>query len=400
MPQQGPAFLWLMLGAAALSDLVLALWVRPKVRIDAPAEVFVGQASAMTIDCDRPLADVQVSIDWPEGLSQGGQVEINGAFLSVPFRGVRRGMWEVGMVWLTWPSRFRLFELVPKIAAELSIAVVPDIRPVQSGEITVTVKSELYGVKENALIGEGSEFHQLRDFVPGMDIRSIDWKRSARHRSLVAKDMRAERNHHVVVCVDCGRLMREEIGGLPKLDHAINAALALAWASAVGGDLTGFFAYDARPRIYAPPEPGRLAFARIRSLSAEIDYAGAEANHTLAFAELNARSPRRSLLVVFSDFVDTTTAELLVENLGVLARRHAILFVAIREPDETGVGTGAAAGLDDVARTVVRADSLAERRRVLEALNRLGITVLDCAPGTVTARVISAYLDLKLREVI
>ncbi|MDU8942602.1 DUF58 domain-containing protein [Ovoidimarina sediminis] len=394
-------FLWLMLGIAAVVDLVLALRVRPNVRIDAPAEVFVGQTAALTIECNRELQGVEVAVDWPGGLTpEPREAGMDGAFLSVPFRGVRRGMWEIGAIWLTWPSRFALFELVPSVTPELSVAVVPDIRPVQSGEITVRVKSELYGVKENALIGEGSEFHQLRDFVPGMDIRSIDWKRSARHRSLVAKDMRAERNHHVVVCVDCGRLMREEIGGLPKLDHAINAALALAWASAVGGDLTGFFAYDARPRIYAPPEPGRLAFARIRSLSAEIDYAGAEANHTLAFAELNARSPRRSLLVVFSDFVDTTTAELLVENLGVLARRHAILFVAIRDPDEAKVGAGAAVGLDDVARAVVRADALAERRRVLEALNRLGITVLDCAPGTVTTRVISAYLDLKLREVI
>ena len=401
---QGPvvftAGLWIAVVAAILGDFLLSIGRRPRVAIDAPAEVFVGHTGQILIEADRAFDAAAVAVDWPAGLRAETPAEGADAILYLPFRAVRRGMWEVTAIWINWPSRFGLFDLVPKVNPELAIAVVPDIRPVQSGEITVRVRSELFGVKENAMVGEGSEFHQLRDFVPGMDIRSIDWKQSARHRTLVAKEMRAERNHHVVVCVDCGRLMREEIGGLPKIDHAINAALALSWASAIGGDLTGFYAYDARPRIYSPPEPGRHAFNRIRSLSADVNYASVEANHTLAFAELSARSPRRSLLVVFSDFVDTTTAELLVENMGVLARRHAIVFVAIRDPDLVQPVDQSPDDLSDVARSVVRAQSASDRRRVLETLTRLGVTVLDCAPGTVTPQVISAYLDLKLREVV
>jgi hypothetical protein len=110
-------------------------------------------------------------------------------------------------------------------------------------------------VKENRAIGEGSEFHQLRDFVPGMDVKTIDWKRSARRRALVAKEQRAERNHHVIVALDNGYLMREEIAGLPKIDHAITAALATAWAAAIGGDLVGFYSYDVRPRDFAARNP-------------------------------------------------------------------------------------------------------------------------------------------------
>ena len=402
-PAAFSAGIWIAVVAAILVDFLSSIGRRPSVAIDAPAEVFVGHVSQILIEADQPLDGAAIAVDWPDGLRpedlEHGDAEA-GEPLRLPFRAVRRGLWQVNAVWINWPSRFGLFDLVPKVDPELAIAVVPDIRPVQSGEITVRVRSELFGVKENALVGEGSEFHQLRDFVPGMDIRSIDWKQSARHRTLVAKEMRAERNHHVVVCIDCGRLMREEIGGMPKIDHAINAALALAWASAIGGDLTGFYAYDARPRIYSPPEPGRHAFARIRSLSADVEYASVEANHTLAFAELSARSPRRSLLVVFSDFVDTTTAELLVENMGVLARRHAIVFVAIRDPGLLRPIDESPEDLGDVARSVVRAQSASDRRRVLETLTRLGVTVLDCAPGTVTPQVISAYLELKLREVV
>ena len=138
---------------------------------------------------------------------------------------------------------------------------------------------------------------------------------------------------------------------------------------------------------------------RIRSLSAQVEYASVEANHTLAMAELNARTPRRSLLIVFSDFVDTTTAELLIENMSILAKRHAILFVAMRDP-EAERREHQPENLDDVARTVVATQAAAERRRVMEDLSRLGISVLDCLPGTVTARVVSAYLDAKAREII
>jgi len=176
------------------------------------------------------------------------------------------------------------------------IAAVPNIRSVQSGEIDVKVRSTLYGVKENILKGEGSEFHQLRDWMPGMDPRTIDWKQSARHRGLVAKEMRAERNHHVVLALDNGFLMRERIDGLPKIDHAVNAALAVAWAAGLGGDLVGLFAFDAQPRLFLPPEPGRAAFPRLRARMAGLAYESVETNHTLAMAHLHQRLRRRALL--------------------------------------------------------------------------------------------------------
>ena len=71
------------------------------------------------------------------------------------------------------------------------MTAVPDVRPVSSGTIDVQVRSELFGIKENLVRGEGSDFHQLREFTSGMDPRSIDWKRSARSRRLVTKEMRA-----------------------------------------------------------------------------------------------------------------------------------------------------------------------------------------------------------------
>lgn len=368
--------------------------------LTAPPEVFVGETVPLRLTVTPAPAGLTARLDWPEGLSGPGQ----GAFLdstaTIPCRAVRRGVWTLTRLWLIWPSRLKFFEFTPRLSVALEVRVVPNVRPVQSGQITSTVLSTLYGVKENRAIGEGSEFHQLRDFVRGMDVKTIDWKRSARRRSLLARELQAERNHHVVLALDTGYLMREDIAGVAKIDHAITAALATAWAAAIGGDLVGYFAYDARPRAFAAPQPGRIAFPRLRSWSASLSLTGRETNHTLALTELNARTPKRSLIIIFTDFVDTTSAELMIENIGILARRHLVVFVTIRDPDLESIVDRAAGDLNDVATLVATNQWVQDRRRALERLVRLGVTIVDAAPKTVTAKLVSTYLEIKSKDLI
>ncbi|MET1415953.1 DUF58 domain-containing protein [Roseibium sp. HPY-6] len=396
---------WLLLGLLIAFDMATSLRRPRYLSFEAPPEIFVGETVLLRLGLESAPAELHAKLEWPEGLSGKHDIAFyqgeNGGFsASVPVRAVRRGVWRLEHLWLFWESRLRLLEFVPRLDLGAELRVVPNIRQVQSGEITTTVMSTLYGVKENRALGEGSEFHQLRDFVPGMDIKSIDWKRSARRRSLVAKELRAERNHHVIIALDNGYLMREEIGGLPKIDHAVTAGLATAWAAAIGGDLVGYYSYDVRPRTFSAPAPGRTAFARLRNWTAELNYVSRETNHTLALTELNARTPKRSLIIVFTDFIDTTSAELLIENIGILAKRHLLIFVAIRDPDlETLIET-APDNLEGAATIVAANQSINERRLVLERLARMGVTIVDAKPNAVTARLISTYLEIKAREMI
>ena len=402
--------LWLFgaLGMLMLADILLSRarggW---HVALDGPREIFTGETRRFTLRVSgRGMPrELGARPDWPAGLDGPEEVRLapapgGGAAAAIELGARRRGIWHVRRLWLGWSSRLGLIGFCPSIALDMAVAAVPNIRPVQSGRIDVAVRSALFGVKENMLRGEGSEFHQLRDYVAGMDPRTIDWKQSARHRAMVAKEMRAERNHHVILALDNGYLMREEIAGLPKIDHAINAALACAWAAGLGGDLVGLYAFDSQPRLWLPPEPGRAAFARLRRRTADLDYRSVETNHTLAMAHLHQRLQRRALVVVFSDFVDTTTAELLVENVAVLSRRHVIVFVALRDPGLEAIADAAPDNLTEVARAVMAAEMLRERRLVMGRLARLGVLVVDAFPQAVTARLVSTYLDIKSREVV
>ncbi|SEV88570.1 Uncharacterized conserved protein, DUF58 family, contains vWF domain [Cognatiyoonia koreensis] len=401
---------WAVLAFVALCDLILTRTGR-SISVDfmPPEQMFVGEKYKQKVKLTSKSGNLPAGIDmrfdhdseivvgpffWPDLTLQIG-VDV-----PVELTCTKRGEFKFKQIWLFWPSRFRLFEIVSRKPLDADIKGIPNIQPVLSGEITTQVQAELYGIKSTQMRGEGSEFHQLREFTTGMDPRMIDWKRSARHGGLVARETHAEQNHQIIMCIDNGYLMREEIEGLPKIDRGINAALATTWAAGLGGDQVGFFAFDSRPRQFIPPSPGRVAFNRFRFEAAALKYSSVETNHTLALAHLNGLLNRRSMIVVFSDFVDSTTAELLVENMAVLSRHHLLIFVAMRDPALDRITNPEDPTLSKVAEAISASQISKERELVLDELQRLGVVCLDIAPDKLTPELVSAYLDIKAREMI
>src|SRR5207253_9428278 len=127
--------------------------------------------------------------------------------------------------------------------------ITPDIQGVKDEALRMFSRDAPFGMKAQLETGEGADFHALKDFTTGMDLRSIDWTQSARHAKLIGREYRTERNHHVVLAIDSGRLMCAPLDGAPRVDRAINAALLLAFVSLKLGDRVRLFAFDARPRI-------------------------------------------------------------------------------------------------------------------------------------------------------
>ncbi|WP_304073873.1 DUF58 domain-containing protein [Maricaulis maris] len=393
---------WMGLAALIILDLVGSVHRRRHLELEGPETVFAGETARFRLHIDPAAPPGLIALfDWPEGVDGPAEARpVQGDdVIELPLTGRARGAWALGRVWLNWPSRFGFFDFTPSTEIGRSVTILPDIRPVTQGQIDLAVRTSLHGQKESFAEGEGSEFHQLREYVPGDSLRRVDWKRSARQRRMLSKETRAERNHNIIIALDHGYLMREEIAGLPKIDHAINAALATAWAAAVGGDQVGLYTFHARPHSWMPPEAGRQIFPKLRRALAELSYESAESNPTLALATLQARLRRRSLVIVFSDFVDTTTSELMVEHLGRLSREHLVIFIALRDPVTEDQARQPVSTLQAAAEAVSASDLLRDRRIVIERLGQLGVMVLDVRPDQLTPRLVSTYLDLKAREV-
>ena len=166
----------------------------------------------------------------------------------------------------------------------------------------------------NSSRARGSEFEALRDFATGLDRRSIDWKHSARYHKLIAKEYKIEQNHNLILAIDCGHVMREPVDGVPKLDHAINAALLLAYQALREGDRVGIYGFDAEPRVYLPPRAGRESFARVQRTLSELEYSLKEPNFAFSFTRLMTELRQPSIIIVLSDFLESVSAELMVEN--------------------------------------------------------------------------------------
>ena len=165
----------------------------------------------------------------------------------------------------------------------------------------------------------------------GMDSRFIDWKHSARHRKLLCKEFRTERNHQVIMAFDTGHLMLEPVDGIARLDHAINAGLVLGLGVAARRRSRRHLRLRRpRPAIHGSRCAALPASCRLQRATAELDYHHQETNFTLGLAELNARLKRRALVILFTDFVDTITAELLIESMQRVANRHLVVFVTQR----------------------------------------------------------------------
>jgi uncharacterized protein (DUF58 family) len=330
--------------------------------------------------------------------SRQATVENRSAILTFPFTPERRGTAEFENLWVRGPLGLAWKQKI--FSLNLPAPVLTDLQSVRDQAVRLFARDALFGAKTQIEMGEGSEFQSLRDYQAGMDRRAIDWKQSARHAALLAKEFRTERNHNVIMALDCGRAACEPVGGVPRIDRAINAALLLSYACLRSGDRAGLFAFDSAPRVTTGALGGLNAFRSLQAVAGRIDYSTHETNYTLALSTLSGQLQRRSLIVVFTDFTDSTAAELMIESLGRLLRRHLVLFVVMRDEELESLTAAEPQEPEDVARAVVAGSLLRERDVVVSRLRRMGAHIVDTPADRIGPEVINAYLDLKRRDLL
>jgi uncharacterized protein (DUF58 family) len=254
--------------------------------------------------------------------------------------------------------------------------------------------------------GEGMELESLRDYVAGDDVRRIDWAASARRGRPVTRIYRHERRRTVVVALDTSRLMAGVVDGRSKLDHAVDAALALGYAGLVGGDRVAVCAFDAESRGFVAPRGHRRHLGLFIDFLRVLTPAPVEADYRVLLREMERHQRQRALVVVFTDFVEADAAAI-AAPLALLARRHRVLLVAVRDRAYDLLASDAAPEASPAEspgespdrltlyRRVVVDDLLREREMALARLRRRGLQTLDLAPAALTASVLNRYLAMR-----
>lgn len=403
----GPAWSAAVLLLAVLDSLIAGR--ARDIRLIVPASSELGQNVQIGVEAALtsrvPIRRAEASIAVASRIVPGGRGfsvltadrgagHVRGALALSP---VRRGTLVIETLWVRWQGPLGLGWRQERRASGESTAILPDIAAVRAPALQLFIRDAVYGILARPIRGEGSEFEALVEYQPGFDRRAIDWKSSARHSKLLAREYDTERNNQIVFALDSGSDMCEPVAGLPRIDRAVSAALLTSYVALKAGDQVRLFSFAARPERATPFVSGSRNFFRLQSEAAGIDYRFEESNYTLALSTLAAQLQRRSLIVVFTDFTDPTSAELMLESVGRLIDRHLLLFVAMEDEELLGIVDQPPETSESVAQSVAAASLLAQRRLVITRLRHLGVEVIEGRHDEIGTRLMNAYLKIKRR---
>lgn len=394
----------LALAAAALADALLAL--RPAIPACArrvPAVLPLGAWTPVVLrlasrsrlpqrlrlfDGAPPALEVR---QLPQELTlvPGGWAEVR--------YGVRprtRGPAAFAGVHLLLASPFGLWWRARTAGEGQALKVFPNFAPVKKYmALAAGHRLAQLGIHRRRRRGEGSEFHQLRDYRPGDSLRQVDWKATARMRRLIARDYQEERDQQVVCLLDCGRRMRSRDGQLSHFDHTLTAVLLLAYVALRQGDSVGLLTFSG-PRRWLAPHRSRGALDRLMAAVHDLE-PGLQATDYLEGARLAlARLKKRSLVVLVTNLRDEDD-ETLGPALALLRRRHRVILASLREPDLDRAGRAPVATFEQALRAGALDAYLAQRHRALARLAPRGGPALDVLPQDLPVALVNRYLEEK-----
>jgi uncharacterized protein (DUF58 family) len=251
--------------------------------------------------------------------------------------------------------------------------------------------------------GQGTEFDSLREYVIGDDVRSIDWRATARRADVVVRTWRPERDRRVVLVLDTGRTSAGRVGvdptagdprGWPRLDWSMDAALLLAALASRAGDHVDFLAHDRSVRAQVYNASRTEVLAQLVDAMAPLQPALIESDATAMVAAIQRRTRRRALVVLLTDLNASALDEGLMPVLPQLSAKHQVIVAAVSDPrvEELAAGRSDAAQVYDAA---AAERSRNDRRAIASRLRRSGVDVVDAPPEELAPALADRYLAMK-----
>ena len=242
--------------------------------------------------------------------------------------------------------------------------------------------------------GQGTEFDSLREYVDGDDVRSIDWRATARRGDVVVRTWRPERDRRLLCVLDTGRTSAARVGDIPRLDAALDACLLLAAVAARAGDRVDLLAVDSVVRASVEGATRNEVLPMLVQAMAPLEPALVESDAQLIVAEVLRRERKRALVVLFTSLDAEPVEQGLLPVLAGLTARHTVVLAAVGDPRVAELA-GRRGDTGSVYEAAAAERALAERRRVIGQLRRRGVLLVDAPAETFASAVADEYLTLK-----
>ncbi|MFZ5441639.1 MAG: DUF58 domain-containing protein [Myxococcota bacterium] len=393
--------------AVAAADFALARRAPLKVWRELPQRFQVGVASQVAIHLVNSTGRairLDLRDDGPDefectpatlSLTIAAQSRAKAHYTATPGK---RGKFQFGDLHLRVRGPLGFVWHERTVPAAVAASVFPDMRGASRLLLSDAALDFVnLGLRQLRRDGRGSEFARLRDYAQGDSARDVDWKATARRGKPVTRVMESERSQTVLIGVDAGRSMAARVDGLTKLDHAVNAALFLAFVAVRNGDRVGLVVFADGIKTFLAPAAGRLQYRKIVDALYTAKPHLTYVDYLALFKELNVRLLKRSLLCVFTDFIDEDQAQTMVEPMRRLAKRHVPLCLSVKDAALAELLQTTPPDAEVAYQHAVASELLLEREAMKRKVGQDGVTVIDVDADQLSLAAVNQYLEIKAR---
>ncbi|QKJ19998.1 DUF58 domain-containing protein [Microbacterium hominis] len=315
---------------------------------------------------------------------------------AIPLLPRRRGEIASGFVVLRSDGPVRLAGRQARIASRGAVRVLPPFTARRHLPSRLARLRELDGNTSVQVRGQGTEFDSLREYVRGDDVRSIDWRATARAGSTMLRTWRPERDRHVVIVVDTGRTAAARVGDGVRLDAAMEAALLLAALASRAGDHVHLLMFDRVTRARVTRVDGAALLPALVDAMAPVEPQLIDTDWDAAFAAARQLSSRPALVVLLTAQDAAEAARGFLGSLPALAARTHVLVGAVTdEAAAAGAPASERPDADDVYRLAAYARAERDAATVAAAIGRAGAEAIAGTPEDLPPRIADRYLALK-----
>lgn len=285
------------------------------------------------------------------------------------------------------------------LPAETTVRVLPSYLSLRQYELQAASDNLAEsGVKRIRKLGHSLEFEQIKEYVTGDDIRSLNWKATARKGGqLMVNNYTDEKSQQVYCVIDKGRVMKMPFDGLSLLDYAINAALILSRVALIRQDKAGLLTFADQIGTFLPAGRKSMQMSHILEILYNQQTRWQESDYEKLYAMIRTRIPQRSLVVLFTNFESLTGLQRQMPYIRAIAKKHLLLVIFF---ENTGLKQLVDKEADDIEGVYVKtiAEKFAyEKRLIVKELNQHGIATILTAPENLTVQAVNKYLEIKAR---
>lgn len=286
------------------------------------------------------------------------------------------------------------------VAQEEMLPVYPSFLHLRKYRLLAEGRLQTPGSMKMRRLGNSMEFEQIKEYVLGDDIRSINWKATARKSNLMVNHYMEERAQQVYCIIDKGRLMKSPFNELSLLDYAINSALTITDVCIRKQDKAGLITFSNKVDDMLLADSRATQANRIIEALYKTQTQYAESNFENLYMQVRARIPQRSFLILYTNFETLNGLQRNMKSLISLSKHHLLLIVIFENSELVQLSHTNAESVEDIYIRTIAEKFTYEKKMIIRELNKYGIHALLVAPENLRIQMLNKYLEFKNRQAV